>query len=67
LTPPSLLGYPIFAAVGASFGHWLDGVETRHATILDERLATLKEKRQRQDERVRARQLEMDPLQRTTA
>jgi hypothetical protein len=27
----SMVGYPIFAGVGASFGYWLSGVEERQA------------------------------------
>ena len=53
----SLAGYPIYAAVGASFGYWMDWVDERHETVLNNRLATLKEKRRRQDERIKARNI----------
>jgi len=43
----AMLGFPIFAAVGASFGYWLDGVDKRQTAVLAERKAALLEKRQR--------------------
>jgi hypothetical protein len=53
----SLLGYPIFAGVGASFGYWLSGVEQRQQTILAARKASLLEKRARRAERQAAGEL----------
>ncbi|KFY61930.1 hypothetical protein V496_04777 [Pseudogymnoascus sp. VKM F-4515 (FW-2607)] len=47
----SLIGYPIFAGVGGSFGYWLSGVEERQHTILAARRTSLLEKRQRRAER----------------
>jgi hypothetical protein len=42
-----LMGFPIFAGVGASFGYWLQGVDERQTAVLAERKAVLLEKRAR--------------------
>ena len=47
----SLWAYPVFAAVGGSFGYWLTGVESRQTKILTERRNSLLEKRRRRAER----------------
>ena len=47
----SLWGWPLFAAVGGSFGYWLTGVEKRQLQILEERKFNILEKRQRRAER----------------
>jgi hypothetical protein len=39
--------YPVYAAVGGSFGYWLTGVESRQLAVLQERKARLLEKRRR--------------------
>lgn len=43
----SLWVYPIYAAGGASFGYWLQGVDDRQTATLNERKASLIEKRAR--------------------
>lgn len=53
----SLLGYPIFAGVGASFGYWMSGVQERQNTILAARREQLLEKRARRAEREAAGEL----------
>jgi len=47
----SLWVYPVFAATGASFGYWLQGVEGRQQTILGARRQSLLEKRARRAQR----------------
>jgi len=47
----SLWVYPVFGGVGASFGYWLQGVETRQLNILGARRKALLEKRARRAER----------------
>lgn len=47
----SLLGYPIFAGLGATFGYWLNGVQERQEAILADRKTNLLEKRARRAER----------------
>lgn len=47
----SLWAYPVFAAVGGSFGYWMTGVEQRQLQILTERRNALLEKRRRRAER----------------
>jgi hypothetical protein len=47
----SLWAYPLFGGCGASFGYWLQGVETRQNTILGERRKALLEKRARRAKR----------------
>ncbi|KAI9698772.1 MAG: hypothetical protein M1836_003882 [Candelina mexicana] len=47
----SLWVYPLFAAVGGSFGYWLMGVESRQMKILADRRTSLLEKRRRRAER----------------
>ncbi|KAL2266507.1 hypothetical protein VTJ83DRAFT_5859 [Remersonia thermophila] len=42
-----LWGYPVFGAVGASFGYWLQGVDERQTKMLEERKAAILEKRAR--------------------
>ena len=43
--------YPAYAAGGASFGWWLQGVDDRQTATLDERKAVLLDKRKRKAER----------------
>lgn len=43
--------YPFFAAVGGSFGYWLEGVESRQLRILAQRKEMLLAKRARRAER----------------
>ena len=43
----SLWVYPLYAAGGASFGYWLQGVDDRQTAILDQRKNELLEKRKR--------------------
>lgn len=47
----SLWAYPLFAAVGGSFGYWLTGVESRQTQLLTDRRDKLLEKRRRRAER----------------
>ena len=47
----SLWVYPVYAAGGASFGYWLQGVDDRQAKVLEERKALLLEKRARKAQR----------------
>jgi len=47
----SLWAYPVFAACGASFGYWLQGVDERQTAILLERKQVLLEKRARKAQR----------------
>ena len=47
----SLWAYPVFAAVGGSFGYWMTGVEQRQMQVLTERRNALLEKRRRRAER----------------
>ncbi|CAG7565531.1 unnamed protein product [Fusarium equiseti] len=47
----SLWVYPVYAAGGASFGYWLQGVDDRQTDTLKERKAILLEKRARKAER----------------
>lgn len=47
----SLWAYPVFAAVGGSFGYWMTGVEHRQLQVLTERRNALLEKRRRRAER----------------
>ncbi|GAO16946.1 hypothetical protein UVI_02054790 [Ustilaginoidea virens] len=47
----SLWAYPLYAAGGASFGYWLQGVDDRQSAMLSERKAYLLEKRKRKAER----------------
>jgi hypothetical protein len=42
-----LLGFPLFGAIGASFGYWIEGVDKRQTAVLAERKAVLLEKRAR--------------------
>jgi hypothetical protein len=42
--------YPVYAAVGGSFGYWLTGVESRQLAVLEERKQRLLEKRRKRDE-----------------
>ena len=50
----SLWAYPVFAAVGGSFGYWLTGVSDRQTALLEEQKHKLLEKRRRRDERLKA-------------
>ncbi len=43
--------YPLYAAVGGSFGYWLQGASDRHESMLKERKEMLLEKRRRRAER----------------
>lgn len=43
----SLWVYPVYAAGGASFGYWLQGVDDRQTSILTDRKEALLEKRAR--------------------
>ena len=43
--------YPVYAAVGGSFGYWLTGVQERQDKVLDERKRVLLDKRRRRSER----------------
>lgn len=47
LTRQHLWGYPVFAAVGGSFGYWLQGVDERQVAVLEERKQSILEKRAR--------------------
>ncbi|KAK3945076.1 hypothetical protein QBC46DRAFT_372680 [Diplogelasinospora grovesii] len=47
----SLWAYPVFGAVGASFGWWLQGVDERQTAILQERKQAILEKRARRAQR----------------
>lgn len=47
----SLWAYPVFAACGASFGYWMQGVDERQTAILMERKQAILEKRARRAER----------------
>lgn len=47
----SLWAYPVFAGCGASFGYWLQGVDARQTAVLNERKATILEKRARRAQR----------------
>ncbi|KAI0150296.1 hypothetical protein GGR57DRAFT_473404 [Xylariaceae sp. FL1272] len=47
----SLWAYPVFAATGASFGYWLQGVDERQTAMLAERKQTILKKRARKAER----------------
>lgn len=51
LHPSTLWAYPVFAAVGGSFGYWLTGVESRQNKLLADRRNSLLEKRRRRAER----------------
>jgi hypothetical protein len=42
-----LLGFPLFGAIGASFGYWLEGVDKRQTAVLADRKQALLEKRAR--------------------
>jgi hypothetical protein len=46
-----LWAYPVFGAVGASFGYWLEGLDKRQSAVLDERKKAILEKRARRDAR----------------
>jgi hypothetical protein len=43
--------YPAYAAGGASFGYWLQGVDDRQTKVLSERKAILQEKREKKAQR----------------
>lgn len=47
----SLWVYPVYAAGGASFGYWLQGVDDRQTAVLNDRKALLMEKRKRKAQR----------------
>lgn len=47
----SLWAYPLFGGVGASFGYWLQGVDTKQQQILGARRTAVLEKRARRAER----------------
>jgi hypothetical protein len=56
----SLYVYPIYATIGASFGFWLQGVESRQMKLLSDRRDALLEKRRRRD--VREAEVEQDTV-----
>lgn len=43
--------YPVYAAIGGSFGYWLQGAETRQFAVLEKSRERLLEKRARKAER----------------
>ncbi|CCC13258.1 unnamed protein product [Sordaria macrospora k-hell] len=43
----TLWGYPVFAAIGASFGYWVQGVDERQQAMLQERKQAILDKRAR--------------------
>ena len=47
----NIFAFPLFAAVGGSFGYWLTGVENRQVKLLADRRDRLLEKRRRRAER----------------
>lgn len=47
----SLWAYPVFGAVGGSFGYWLQGVDDRQTAQLNARKETILEKRARRAQR----------------
>lgn len=47
----SLWAYPVYAAGGASFGYWLQGVDDRQTAMLTERKNNLLEKRAKKAQR----------------
>ncbi|PFH59298.1 hypothetical protein XA68_12561 [Ophiocordyceps unilateralis] len=47
LNKQSLWAYPVYALGGASFGHWLQGVDDRQTARLNERKESLLAKRAR--------------------
>ena len=47
----TLWSYPVFAGVGASFGYWLQGVDDKQTSILNERRQAILEKRERRRQR----------------
>ncbi|KAM6486474.1 hypothetical protein HDV62DRAFT_351018 [Trichoderma sp. SZMC 28011] len=47
----SLWAYPVYAAGGASFGYWLQGVDDKQTAMLNERKRALLEKRARKAQR----------------
>ncbi|KAK0651988.1 hypothetical protein B0T16DRAFT_295811, partial [Cercophora newfieldiana] len=47
----AMLGFPIFGAVGASFGYWLQDVDEKQSAVLAERKQLLLEKRARRAQR----------------
>jgi hypothetical protein len=51
LAKGQLWTYPAYAAGGASFGYWLQGVDDKQTEMLNERKSLLIEKRKRKAER----------------
>ncbi|KAK4188206.1 hypothetical protein QBC35DRAFT_383166 [Podospora australis] len=47
----SIWAYPLFGAIGGSFGYWLQGVDERQTAVLEERKRAILEKRARKAER----------------
>lgn len=47
----SLWAYPVYAAGGASFGYWLQGVDDRQTAVLSQRKSLLLEKRAKKAQR----------------
>ncbi len=47
----TLWAYPVFAACGASFGYWMQGVDERQTAVLSERKQAILEKRARRAQR----------------
>ena len=54
----SLWAYPLFAAVGGSFGYWMESVNKQQMRILKDRKESLLEKRKRRAEREAQKGLE---------
>ena len=50
----SLWVYPVFAGCGASFGYWLQGVDERQTAIINQRKASILEKRARRAQKAEA-------------
>ncbi|KAK3899926.1 NADH2 dehydrogenase [Staphylotrichum tortipilum] len=58
--PKILWGYPLFGAVGGSFGYWVQGVDERQVAHLQERKQSILDKRARRAERLAAAQTETE-------
>ena len=54
LHPKLFWGYPLFGAVGGSFGYWVQGVDERQVAHLQERKQSILDKRARRAERIAA-------------
>lgn len=49
----ALWGYPVFATCGAGFGYWIQGVDEKQVSIIEERKQIILEKRARRAARER--------------